>query len=49
MKHEKVTKTFDDNTSWIEGKIKQASEEGNFTDWENYTNLLEQWRSRNED
>lgn len=31
------------NVAWLESKIKQASEEGNFQDWENYTKMLEQW------
>ncbi len=35
-----------DNVKWLEGKIKEASEAGNYQDWENYTAMLKQEQSK---
>lgn len=32
--------------AYCERKVKDASEAGNYTDWQNYTALLEQWKGR---
>ena len=30
-----------DNVLWLKSKIEQASQEGNYQDWENYSKMLE--------
>nr|DAP74232.1 MAG TPA: hypothetical protein [Caudoviricetes sp.] len=32
---------------WCERMVAQAAEAGNYTDWQNYTTLLNQWKERN--
>lgn len=35
-----------DCVAWCEKMVAQAAESGNYTDWQNYTTLLEQWKGR---
>ncbi len=37
------------NTAWLEAQIKKASEEGNFVDWQNYTDMLKRHNKSLED
>ncbi|AIT13720.1 hypothetical protein BJD52_gp45 [Salmonella phage BP12B] len=37
---------MDNCIAWCEKMVAKASAEGNYVDWQNYTNLLNEWKRR---
>ena len=43
-----LTNDVPNNVAWLESKITEAAEAGNYPDWENYTAILKSERERND-